>query len=68
MARISIWAAHHPLQIALEISTEKGTGGLVGGPDGLFEQSDDFLDDVQAETRVYMLVGEVYDMKLHRER
>lgn len=68
MARISIWAAHHPLQITLGVPTEKRTGGLVGGPDGLFEQSDDFLGDVQAGARIYMLIEEAYDMKLHKER
>lgn len=61
--RISILGAHHPLQITL-IPTEKGTGGLVGEPDGLFGQSDDFLGYVQVGTIVYMLGEEVHDMNL----
>lgn len=68
MARISILGAHHPLQITLGMPTEKRMGGLVGGPDGPFGQSDGFLGYVQADARVYMLVEEAYDMKLYKGR
>lgn len=60
--RISILGAHHPLQITL-IPTEKGTGGLMGGPDGLFGQSDDFLGYIQAEAMMQMLFEEICEMK-----
>lgn len=65
--RISILGAHHPLQITL-IPTEKATGGLVGGPDGLFGQSDDCFDNLRTGKIVYMLGEEAYEMKLYKER
>lgn len=68
MVRRSILGAHHPLQIILQIPTEKGTGGLESGPDGLFGQSDDFLGYVQVGTIVYMLGEETHDMNMYNER
>lgn len=43
-------------------------GGPVGGPDGLFGQSDDCFGYVRIWNAVYMLDAEAYGMKLYKER